>query len=309
MNPILPLTNRPPMMRNPRMTRNENAGVLPVDKPAGPTSHDVVAQARRALGERRIGHTGTLDPFASGLLLLCVGVATRIAEYLTDQAKKYRAVMTLGAGTDTDDATGAVITVSEGWRDLSIDDLETALAEQVGSVLQRPPAYSAKKVGGERMYRLAREGRAPALDPVPVQIHALDLIAWEPPAVTFDVTCSAGTYIRAIARDVGERLGVPAHLGALRRTTIGSIDVKQAVAFEDLGNEETVRRAWITPLEALAHLPSVRIDAPLAAALAHGRAVQVAEPIEGIAAAVLGDRLFAIVAADGQWVRPRKVFV
>jgi tRNA pseudouridine55 synthase len=309
MNPILPLTNRPPMMRNPRMTRNENAGVLPVDKPAGPTSHDVVAQARRALGERRIGHTGTLDPFASGLLLLCVGVATRIAEYLTDQAKKYRAVMTLGAGTDTDDATGAVITVSEGWRDLSIDDLETALAEQVGSVLQRPPAYSAKKVGGERMYRLAREGRAPALDPVPVQIHALDLIAWEPPAVTFDVTCSAGTYIRAIARDVGERLGVPAHLGALRRTAIGSIDVKQAVAFEDLGNEETVRRAWITPLEALAHLPSVRIDAPLAAALAHGRAVQVAEPIEGIAAAVLGDRLFAIVAADGQWVRPRKVFV
>jgi tRNA pseudouridine55 synthase len=291
------------------MTRNENAGVLPVDKPAGPTSHDVVAQARRALGERRIGHTGTLDPFASGLLLLCVGVATRIAEYLTDQAKKYRAVMTLGAGTDTDDATGAVITVSEGWRDLSIDDLETALAEQVGSVLQRPPAYSAKKVGGERMYRLAREGRAPALDPVPVQIHALDLIAWEPPAVTFDVTCSAGTYIRAIARDVGERLGVPAHLGALRRTAIGSIDVKQAVAFEDLGNEETVRRAWITPLEALAHLPSVRIDAPLAAALAHGRAVQVAEPIEGIAAAVLGDRLFAIVAADGQWVRPRKVFV
>jgi tRNA pseudouridine55 synthase len=309
MNPILPLTNRPPMMRNPRMTRNENAGVLPVDKPAGPTSHDVVAQARRALGERRIGHTGTLDPFASGLLLLCVGVATRIAEYLTDQAKKYRAVMTLGAGTDTDDATGAVITVSEGWRDLSIDDLETALAEQVGSVLQRPPAYSAKKVGGERMYRLAREGRAPALDPVPVQIHALDLIAWEPPAVTFDVACSAGTYIRALARDVGERLGVPAHLSALRRTAIGSIDVKQAVAIEDLGNEEAVRRAWITPLEAVAHLPSIPIDAPLAAALAHGRAVQVTEPIEGIAAAALGDRLVAIVEADGQWVRPRKVFV
>jgi len=291
------------------MTRNENAGVLPVDKPAGPTSHDVVAQARRALGERRIGHTGTLDPFASGLLLLCVGVATRIAEYLTDQAKKYRAVMTLGAGTDTDDATGAVITVSEGWRDLSIDDLEAALAEQVGSLLQRPPAYSAKKVGGERMYRLAREGRAPALDPVPVQIYTLDLIAWEPPEVTFDLACSAGTYIRAIARDVGERLGVPAHLSALRRTAIGGIDVKEAVAIDDLGNEEAVRRAWITPLKAVAHLPSIPIDAQIAAALAHGRAVQVQEAIEGTAAAVLGDRLVAIVEADGQWLRPRKVFV
>jgi tRNA pseudouridine55 synthase len=290
------------------MTTIERRGVLPVDKPAGPSSHDIVARARRALGERRIGHTGTLDPFASGLLLLCVGAATRIAEYLTDLPKRYRAVMTLGAGTDTDDVTGTVIATSDSWRDLTAAAVEDVLRRQIGVVLQRPPAYSAKKVGGERMYKLAREGRAPVLEPVAVEIGALDIIAWAPPDVTFDVACSAGTYIRAIARDAGDGLGVPAHLSALRRTAIGTFLVDDAVSADALDDEAVVREAWITPLAAVAHLPLASLDDEAAEALTHGRAIAAPGIPAGLAAAGVGDRLIAIVESDGRSLRPRKVF-
>jgi tRNA pseudouridine55 synthase len=291
------------------MTGNERTGVLPVDKPVGPTSHDVVARARRALGQRRIGHTGTLDPFASGLLLLCVGVATRIAEYLTEQPKKYQAVMTFGAYKDTDDATGATIATSDEWRDLSRQAVTAALAEQEGRRLQRPPAFSAKKVRGERMYKLAREGRAPALEPVPVEIYRVSMTGCELPTVAFDVDCSAGTYIRAIARDVGDSLGVPAYLSSLRRTTIGSMGVERAVALDELGDMDVVGRAWITPVEALSHMPSLSIDRNAATDLAHGRAVPAREVPPGLATAILDDRLVAIVESDGHTARPRKVFV
>ncbi|MGH7502788.1 MAG: tRNA pseudouridine(55) synthase TruB [Longimicrobiales bacterium] len=316
-------------------------GVLPVDKPAGPTSHDVVARARLALGQRRIGHTGTLDPFASGLLLLCVGRATRIAEYLTRLSKQYRAVMTLGTGTGTDDATGAVTTISGAWRDLTAEQVAGALTDQIGTLLQRPPAYSAKKVAGERMYDLARKGLAPVPEPVSVEIHSLDIVDWAPPALTFDVVCSAGTYVRAIARDAGDRLGVPAHLSALRRTAIGSYRAEDAVSVECLDDAAVVQRAWITPLQALAHLPVFEIDAVSADALAHGRSIEVAETRAargttervstgdtpervaasrtpdsdarvgkraGAAVAALGDRVIAIVESDGHVLRPRKVF-
>lgn len=290
------------------MTRGERAGVLPVDKPPGPTSHDVVAIARRALGQRRIGHTGTLDPFASGLLLLCVGWATRLAEYLTDQPKAYHAVMILGAGTDTDDATGTAIRTSDAWRDLTLEMVRAALGGQVGAIRQRPPAYSAKKVAGERMYRMAREGRAPQLEPVEVEVHDIEITEWTPPAVAFDVTCSAGTYIRAIARDAGERLGVPAHLGALRRTAIGRFRVENAIALDQLADAEAVELAWIGPLDALAGMPRIEIGADDAGALAQGRAVEI-NGMPGTAAVSNDGRLVAIVDSDGRWIRPRKVFV
>src|SRR5690606_5028509 len=173
-------------------------GVLPVDKPAGPTSHDVVAQARRALGERRIGHTGTLDPFASGLLLLCVGRATRIAEYLTDMPKAYRATMRLGAATDTDDATGSVVAESDAWRTLDDATIRAAFAAEAGRRPQRPPAYSAKKIAGERAHRLARRGEIVELPDVDIEVHAIEVIAIALPEITFHVRCSSGTYIRSI---------------------------------------------------------------------------------------------------------------
>ena len=181
------------------MTAELPAGVLPVDKPEGPTSHDVVAMARRALKVRRIGHTGTLDPFASGLLLLCIGWATRIAEYLTGLPKTYVAVARLGVTTDTADPTGTVTGESERWRELDADTIARAFRDQVGTFLQRPPRYSAKKVKGVPLHRLARRGEAAEAPPAEVTVYELDILEVAPPDVRFRVRCSAGTSARSRA--------------------------------------------------------------------------------------------------------------
>jgi tRNA pseudouridine55 synthase len=196
----------------PRMTANELAGILPVDKPVGPTSHDVVATARRALGMRRIGHTGTLDPFASGLLLLCVGPATRLAEYLSGLPKSYTGTMRLGVVTATDDPEGEILEVNEDWRSLRREQVDRALRSQEGARLQWPPKFSAKKIQGKRAYAIARSGGEVQPEPVPVQIYRAEVTRFDPPEVEFEVDCSTGTYIRAIARDVGKDVGVGAHL-------------------------------------------------------------------------------------------------
>lgn len=286
-------------------------GVLPVDKPAGPTSHDVVSRARRMLGVRRIGHTGTLDPFASGLLLLCIGPATRLAEYLTALPKSYRAVLRLGQATDTDDRMGAVVQESEAWRALESGAVEAALGSQVGDILQLPPAYSAKKVDGERMYAAARRGEVVQRTPVPVTVHSLRLLRLELPEVEFEVECSSGTYIRAIARDVGEALGVGGHLVELRRTRIGDHGVESALSLDQLENPAAVRERLLAPADALIHLPSVRVDDEGARALAHGRSIEApAELEEGRRAALLSPSgaLLAIGERVADRVQPRKVF-
>jgi tRNA pseudouridine55 synthase len=287
--------------------------VLPVDKPEGPTSHDAVAVVRRALRTRQVGHTGTLDPFASGLLLVCVGPATRLAEYLTALPKSYRARMRLGEATDTDDRTGEVVSRSDGWRGLSGAEVREALGRQVGRILQLPPRYSAKKVGGERMYAAARRGEEVERTPVEVTIHRLDVLSVELPEVEFEVECSSGTYIRAIARDAGEALGVGAHLTALRRTRVGEHSVEGAVPLDALGDAERVRAAALEPARALAQLPRLAVDADGARALSHGRAVPApaaAALPEGVAVALLSEegRLLAIGERAGDVVRPRKVF-
>ena len=288
-------------------------GVLPVDKPRGPTSHDVVAVARRALGTRRIGHTGTLDPFATGLLLLCIGPATRLAEFLTGLPKRYRARVRLGVRTTTDDPEGEVEASSEGWRALTRADVERALGALRGPILQTPPRFSAKKVGGRTAYDLARRGEDVVLEPAAVEVLALDITAWEPPELELDVRCSSGTYVRALARDLGEALGVGAHLTALRRTEVGAFGVEGALTLDRLGEPAAVEQAWIAPARAVAHLPSVRVSAEDAARLAHGVAVglggaEVAS--EADAVAVLNvEALVAVAARDGDRLRPRKVFV
>lgn len=289
----------------------DRSGVLPVDKPEGPTSHDIVAAARRALGTRRIGHTGTLDPFASGLLLLCIGTATRIAEYLTDLPKTYRARMRLGVETDTGDATGAPVYESQAWRALDRGRILEALQSQVGRIRQVPPAYSAKKIAGERAYDLVRRGAAVRLDAVEVEIYRMELLGVELPDVEFEVECSSGTYVRAIARDVGAAIGVGAHLTALRRTAIGSHHVSAAVPADRLGDPDAVEAAWLSPLDALAHLPRIEVDADGAAALRHGRPLPWAwgEPHgPGPIAVVHQDALLAIGEYDDERLRPRKVF-
>lgn len=290
---------------------SEPNGVLPVDKPEGPTSHDVVAAARRGLRLRRVGHTGTLDPFASGLLLLCLGPATRLSEYLTGLSKEYQATLRLGAATDTDDLTGAIVRESPGWREVSRAQVEEAARQQVGAIRQRPPAYSAKRVAGERMYEAARRGEEITREPVEVVVHRLEITRFEPPEVDFEVACGSGTYIRAIARDIGEALGVGAHLTRLRRTAVGRFSVERAVTLEELADAERTAAALLTPAEALEHLPAVTVEGAELEAIRHGRSLP-AEPsapdAEPVALLSTARELVAIGVRSGGVIRPRKVF-
>jgi tRNA pseudouridine55 synthase len=297
------------------------SGVLRVDKPEGPTSHDIVARARRALRTRRVGHTGTLDPFASGLLLLCVGTATRLSESLTGLPKSYEAVARLGVRTDTDDLDGVVLEVREGVGALDVGDLDRALATLRGSLLQVPPAFSAKKVGGEAMHRKARRGEVVELPPVSVEVHALERLDWTPPFLRFRVDCSSGTYIRALARDLGEALGVGAHLSALRRTRVGDHTVEGAVSGDALDDAERVAAAWLSPREVLIHLPCLDLTPEQVLRIRMGQRItigagQAPEPPratgvgnqQGRLALFMGEELVALAETEGEWILPRRVF-
>ena len=299
--------------------------VLPVDKPAGPTSHDIVSLARKALDTRRVGHTGTLDPFASGLLVLCVGRATRLAEYLTGLDKTYRAEARLGVETDTLDHEGDVVAEDEGWSGLSEADIRQALASLVGSLQQIPPQYSAKKVEGEAMHRKARRGERVELPAASVTVHAIELEAMELPRIRFTVRCSSGTYVRALARDLGRRLEVGAHLTGLRRTRVGDLGLQQAISVESLDDERAVAEARLAALTALDHLASVTVDAAAARRIVHGQRVRLASAEElaadsrdaagdpsrtdahPVAVAHAGELLAVGEVHDGV-LRPRKVF-
>jgi len=252
-------------------------GVLVVDKPAGPTSHDVVDRVRLALGTRRAGHTGTLDPFATGVLPVCVGRATRLARFLAGGEKEYRARVRLGFATTTDDLTGEPVGAPVRV-DVGPGPLAAALAGLVGSFDQVPPAFSAKHAGGHRLYELARRGEAVPRSATPVTIHGIDLLLREGDTVEIAVRCSAGTYVRALARDLGERLGTGAHLTALRRTRSGAFDLSQAVPGDDLdgAGEKVVPLAGL-----LLDLPAVRVGGEGRRLVGHGRELGRADVVEG----------------------------
>ena len=207
-------------------------GLLVIDKPAGPTSHDVIVRMRRALKERRIGHTGTLDPAATGVLLLVVGRATRLARFLSSADKQYEAVVRLGVSTDTADAAGEPIGTPYAGALPGRGTIDAALDAFRGTFLQRPPAFSAKKVGGTRSHRLARADRAPVHEPVSVTARAIDLVGVDRDRVTLRVDCSAGFYVRSLAHDLGQRLGTGAHLIALRRTRSGDYTLDDALGLD-----------------------------------------------------------------------------
>lgn len=208
------------------------AGLLLVDKPAGVTSHDVVDVARRAYRERSIGHLGTLDPFATGLLVLLFGRATRLATFIENEPKVYDATIQFGSETATDDVTGKVLRRSSAP---ARDAVARALDALTGTMLQLPPAYSAKKVQGVVAHRAAREGEPLPLEPVPVTVYEWRPVAWHDDALEATVVCSGGTYVRALARDLGRATGSAAHLAALRRTRSGPFDVRDAVPLARLG--------------------------------------------------------------------------
>ena len=283
-------------------------GVLPVDKDAGPSSHDVVAAARRSLAMRRIGHTGTLDPFATGLLLLCLGTATRLAEYLVGMDKEYEAVARLGVATDTLDGTGTVTRDSDAWTRLEPEAIREAFGNQVGTIRQVPPVYSAKKIGGKRAYALAREGEAVVPDPVEVTIRSLEVLGIDGPDVRFRMRCSSGTYVRAVARDVGEALGAGAHLTSLRRTAVGRFAVETALPMDRLEDPEAVAEALIPPLAALDHLPRRELDEDERRRIGHGQRLAAGPHGAGLLVLAGEGELVAVAESDGETIHPRKVF-
>ena len=247
-------------------------GLLIVDKPTGWTSHDVVARMRRLTGVRRIGHAGTLDPLATGVLPLGIGRGTRVLEYVSDARKTYLATVRLGITTDTYDADGVVLETRDYAR-VTPAQVRTALAGFVGEIEQRPPAFSAIKQGGVPLHRLARAGRTVEAPPRRVTVSAIEDVAVEPPLVHFSVRCSKGTYIRSLAHDLGARLACGAHLAALRRTETGGFTLDQAVTLERW--EATLADgSWpvhVLPLDApLLHSPAVILSHPGADRLADG---------------------------------------
>jgi tRNA pseudouridine55 synthase len=252
-------------------------GVLVVDKPSGPTSHDIVDRARRVLGTRRVGHTGTLDPFATGVLPLCIGQATRLARFLTAGEKGYRATVRLGFATTTDDLTGEPIGAPRS-AEVAEAVLETTLAGLVGAFDQVPPAFSARQVQGQRHYELARRGEAVARVATPVTVYALELVSHSSDTLELDVLCSAGTYVRALARDLGERLGTGAHLVALRRTRSGGFGLAEAVPGDSFAG--AVER--VVPLSRLLlDWPAVAVGADGLRRVGHGRELSAEDVLSG----------------------------
>jgi tRNA pseudouridine55 synthase len=273
-------------------------GLLLVDKPRGVTSHDVVDVVRRRVGTRKVGHAGTLDPMATGLLLIGVGRATRLLRFLGALPKTYEGTMRLGVETTTLDADGDVVRETEV--DVTEAQVRDAIRALVGESLQRPPAYSAVKVGGRKLYEAAREGERLEAEPRPIRVDAFDLVSFEAPDAMFRVTCSAGTYVRVLAADVGAELSCGAHLVALRRITIGAYAVDDAVAPE--GATEPL------PLDvAVGHLPRLDLDADEAVAASHGRPLGPAGLTGPYGVFAPDGHLIGVYEDDGPRARPQVI--
>ena len=301
-------------------------GILIIDKPEGWTSHDVVARARRVLRERRVGHTGTLDPFATGVLVLLLGRATRLAQFLAGAEKEYEATIRLGFSTDTGDLTGARRDGpgAEGCAAVTRERLEAALSPLRGEIEQVPPMYSAKKVRGKKLYELARRGEVVEREAARVRVSEFEVVAGagggfiEPNAdgtcdLRARVVCSAGTYVRALAESVGENLGTGAHLAALRRTRAGVFGLGRALTLEGLEEGAGAGGEILLPLEAaLPHLPAAHLTAEDARRVRHGAAVGAGHAAaweEGAHVALFdgGGALLAVAAYDAAaaLLRPR----
>jgi len=261
-------------------------GLIVIDKPAGPTSHDVVARMRRVLGERRIGHTGTLDPNASGVLPLVVGRATRLAKFLSSDRKRYEALVRLGVSTDTYDGEGSQVGSRWTGPRPSSAEIAEALMTYRGTFLQQPPAYSAKKIDGERAYHAARMGSTVMPEPVAVTVDRLDVMHFAGDELTLLVECSAGFYVRSLAHDLGQRLGTGAHLSALRRTASGRLTIDDAIPLEfaERSREDAVE-ALISMDEMLPQFQAVVLTDEGLLRAVHGRNISATELASGSSSA------------------------
>jgi tRNA pseudouridine55 synthase len=293
--------------------KNIVSGVLVVDKPVGLTSHDVVQIIRRGTGIRRAGHTGTLDPRASGVLVVLIGPAVRLSEYVSASDKRYQATIRLGSSTDTYDAEGRV-TGQASLEGITEEKFDDELQQFVGEIEQVPPPYSAIKVKGRKAYEMAREGEEVDLEPRKIRVYSLEVLEWAPPEVVVDVYCSSGTYVRSLANDLGQKLGCGAHLVGLRRTKSGRFTLRDAVPLRrlqeafDAGNWY---RHLIPAAEALADWPMIELDGDQVELVRHGHRVPADPAATGWARGVSeqGD-LVALLEVDpetNEW-QPRKVF-
>lgn len=291
------------------------SGLFNLDKPPGLTSHDVVAEVRRLTGQRKAGHAGTLDPLATGVLIVCLGKATRLIEYLVSGRKRYRTTIRFGVTTDTHDADGQILTQQDPSR-LTENQIKAILPQFIGEISQRPPIFSAIKKDGQPLYKRARAGETVDVEPRLVTIDTLEWLAWQPPDLTIEVVCSPGTYIRALARDLGQAVGLGAHVVALRRTGSGSFSEVAAVTLDQLKVDWS---AHLHPLDrAVTHLPAVTLNQAQMTEVQYGRSVmlpQIEDDLETInllAAYTPTDQFMAIlipVDLDQHLWRPKKLFI
>lgn len=293
--------------------KNAISGVLVVDKPVGLTSHEVVQIIRRGTNIRRAGHTGTLDPRASGVLIVLIGPAVRLSEYVSASDKRYQAIIRLGATTDTFDSDGR-FTSKDQDVEISEEQFASALKTFVGEIVQTPPPYSAVKVHGRPAYDMAREGEPVELEPRKIQVYSLELLEWAPPEAVIDVYCSSGTYVRSLANDLGEKLGCGAYLTGLRRTKSGRFTLRDAVPLRKL-REAFDDGNWyqfvIPAAEALSDWPAVELNNDQVEAVRHGHRVPANPEDKGMARGISeAGELIALLEFDPatqEW-QPRKVF-
>ena len=302
---------------NSQDIKNAISGALVVDKPVGMTSHDVVQAIRNGTGLRRAGHTGTLDPRASGVLVILVGPAVRLSEYVSASDKRYQAIIRLGGSTDTFDAEG-LVTLTKDPVSVTEAQFEEALKTFVGEIEQTPPPYSAVKVQGRKAYEMAREGEPVELAPRKITVHHLEVLEWTPPEVVIDVHCSSGTYVRSLANDLGVMLGCGAYLIGLRRTKSGRFSLRDSVPLRKLQEAFTAGNWYqylIPAAEALGDWPAIELSPDEVEGVRHGHRVKVVgDPTETKVRGVSTQgELVALmeitVSEDGtrEW-QPKKVF-
>ncbi|MFC1865863.1 tRNA pseudouridine(55) synthase TruB [Chloroflexota bacterium] len=294
-------------------------GILNINKPVGSTSFDIVSTVRKLIGERRVGHAGTLDPIASGVLPVCFGQGTRVIEFLQEASKVYWAHIELGTATDTYDASGKIIKQAD-YSSISKEQLEQALESFRGAILQTPPMFSAVKHNGQRLYNLARQGISVERKSRPATIHGLEITDFKPPFLTLEVECSRGTYIRSLAHDLGEMLGCGAHLFELVRLSYGPFDIGDAISLTQL-EDAAINNLWqhyVYPMDSvLRHWPTTVVNEEQERLIINGSGIDVADsPVEVIddnrclAYNKEGDLLAILIlnAGNGHW-QPQKVFV
>jgi len=281
-------------------------GVLNIHKPVGLTSHDAVDHIRAAAQQKEVGHTGTLDPMADGVLVLCLGRATRLTPYLQQLPKKYRGTIQFGIRTTTQDIEGDVFSQIPAPH-LTLEQVRAAAQQFIGRIEQVPPMYSAVKIEGKRLYELAREGKEVVRQPRTVTIYTLQIEQFQPgefPTAQFYLECSAGTYVRTLASDLGDRLGVGAHLKQLTRVAVGHFTLEEAQPLEIFTDAETVAAHLIAPMDALPHLPRWKPTAPYLERLLNGSFVQVENPLwtpGGYVLVMEDERCIALIA---RWLTP-----